>query len=511
MKKRILSLLLALCFVLTGALPVFAADNKKTVTVSYTEDHITKGGEVTWDFTYSDAYFKKSSYPYDHDLAKMSLGLCLSASSSRNATNAREYETENRNFLSLMKQIGFKNPESNEWMKKVPVYDSIGINVAQKKLDKHTTLLAVAIRGDLYRAEWGGNLEVGAEGEHKNWAHARDMVLEFVKQYIEDQDITGDIKIWTSGYSRGGATANMVGAALDKMDTLGNGTKLTPENVYCYTYEAPKGGQKDLAQDKVYDNIHNLISENDLVPTLVPADWGFCRYGVDHLYPTKGNSGSEYKKYSDLQWKQLKQTPNELLNLYFPDFYTPYGKDKATVNGKTTWVDVGKTPKELNKTLGTALCTVYFSDRQEFVDSDAEQHFIAALADLQGRGDKDSDIAHALRLFAQKLQDNASTLWGLRNGSSENLADALTGYFIEALKEEGFISYNYEQVKALMSDAAPRLQKMVAAYPGSTLTLLMNLVNIIAAHDIAPNLAWLEVLDEDYLASHTAYSWQECP
>lgn len=62
-----------------------------------------------------------------------------------------------------------------------------------------------------------------------------------LKKYINSQNITGDIKIWITGYSRAAATANLTAAAIDDRklftgtDAVNNSAvRLSTADVYAY-------------------------------------------------------------------------------------------------------------------------------------------------------------------------------------------------------------------------------------------------------------------------------------
>lgn len=495
MRRRVISVLLSLVMVL-ALLPTAAfASSEKMVTFKFVEDHLQKTGDVAWQFPYSDSYFEKSSYTYNNKLAKISLGLALSSTSSREATNQKDYENENQNYKAFVKACGFKKPQSNEWMSKPPTMWSIGVNVAQKKLNKNYTLLAVGIRGDLYRSEWGGNLELGPSGRHQNWDNASRQVAEFLKKYIAENNVRGNIKVWIAGYSRAAATANLTGAKLDDGWNLGKNVTLKPKDVYCYTFEAPMGAQKAEANKSKYNNIQNVLSENDIVTAVPPKDWGFCRYGVDHLFPSKRINGSDYTAYSDKEKEELRNVPNELYNLYWPDFYTPVG------------LNAPQSQKELYDRLGTALCTTFVTSRQDYVDN-VQTYLMDLFKAYYSQGDKDLSSERALQNFGKKVQDNAGTIFQALINPQQSAADVIMNYLVESFREENYIDYDYAQIKEMLQVLTPRLERMAKAYPSETLTLLANIINCIAAHDMAPNIAWFEVLPDDYLATHVAYSWK---
>lgn len=133
-----------------------------------------EGSDSKAIYHYSDSYFEKSAYayrqeknrPYDPGLATMSLNLELSAWSSIQEKN---YIFKNRNSKELLEEIGFEKFKANQNFLERPSKDSIGAVIAQKKLkvkEEDYTLIALAIRGGGYEAEWASNLTLGRTGEH---------------------------------------------------------------------------------------------------------------------------------------------------------------------------------------------------------------------------------------------------------------------------------------------------------------------------------------------------------
>ena len=104
------------------------------------------------------------------------------------------------------------------------------------------------------------------------------------------------------GYSRGAAVANLLAARLNK-ELPG----LAREDVFVYTFATPVAlGPQDypsLQQD--YDNNHNadgtlkeswgesnifnIVSSGDIVPCLMPEEWGYHRNGNDRFLPSTRN------------------------------------------------------------------------------------------------------------------------------------------------------------------------------------------------------------------------------
>lgn len=513
MKKRIISLLLCLVLIVSLVPAAAAADtgDTRTVTVRYASGHGENDHDYEATFTYSDELFTKSGYTYRQDLAEMSLGLAFAAFSSKDSQYSDNYATGNRNFVSMAKQCGFENIQSNKWMFQPAETDSIGINCASKTIRDNGgsyTLIAVGVRGNNYHAEWGGNVRLDATGEHKGFALGRDQALDYLRSYIADTGISGRVKIWIAGYSRSAAVANMVSGALDNGYSLGEGVSLSPHDLYCYCYEPPMGTTKNQVQGRLYDNIQNIVNANDVV-TYVPFDrWDFARYGVDHVVPTKGDDN--YLNYKAKMLREFYQIPNNGGNIYWPDHFQAWGIDPKDI----TSGDLGKifkvnmTQKEFYADLSEAITTCLVSSREDYAEN-MQDFLIALLGDIFGKADRDTSAV--AMTFAKKLQDNwqkifySLTIPGMiKNGTAVRL---ITGYLVEALQENGIVTYDLEGIEAAVAMLVPRLSKMALKYPGTTMTLLANLVVIMSAHFGESCLAWMRSLPDDYMTSKQTVSY----
>ena len=483
----------------------------KTVTVRYASGHGVNTHDYAAAFTYSDELFTKSGYTYRQDLAEMSLGLAFAAISSKDSEYEDQLATSNRNFISFAEQCGFENIRSNKWMTQPAETDSIGINCASKTIRDNGgqyTLIAVGVRGNNYHAEWGGNARLGASGEHAGFAMGRDQVLDYLRAYIAETGITGRVKLWISGYSRSASVANMVGGMLDDGCSLGARVSLSPHDLYCYCYEPPMGATKDEVQGRVYENIHNIVNTNDLVTYVAFDSWDFARYGVDRVVPTKGDAN--YLNYKAKMLSEFYRIPNNGGNIYWPDHFQAWGIDPKDI----TSGDLGKifkvnmTQEEFYADLCEAITTCLVSSRQDYADN-LQDYLIALLGDIFGAADRDtSGVAES---FAKKVQDNAKKLFYsltipgmLKNGTAVKL---LTGYLVEALKENGIVTYDLDGIRDAFATLVPRLSKMALKYPGTTMTLLANLLVIMSAHFGESCLAWMRCLSDTYMTNKQRVSY----
>ena len=214
------------------------------------------------------------------------------------------YPGKDKNAEAMLEDCGFENFESYETYDQAPTNDSIGYVIASKtinvwdeytKANKEFTLVAVAVRGAGYGAEWASNITIGdssdgslpSNGRHRGFDEAATTVCSGIRDYIDDHNITSDVKYWITGYSRAGATANLVaGYVTDGAETTYHTHQ---RDVYGYTWECPQGASTD--EDALdYLNIHNIINAMDAVPKVSPDEFNHQRLGVDYVMPYYGNT-----------------------------------------------------------------------------------------------------------------------------------------------------------------------------------------------------------------------------
>lgn len=288
------------------------------------------------EYFYDDAYFFRDTNKYYSDLSTMSLCLELSTWSSYNnedvwynpslTPNDDDYWKDtlvNAKTLLLGDPkagdgyggIGFQDFAASEDWQKRPTKDSIGAIAARKEIkdenDNKYTLVALAVRGGGYGSEWASNFTLGRSGEHEGFSKAKDDVLDFLYDYLDDvpDDELNELKLWVVGYSRAGITANMVAGELNKRSNslLPDGVSLKQENIYCYAFEPPMGIMENQ-DDGSHTNIHNIVNLNDLVPLVAPEGWSFTRYneGKDWLLPTSVNNDSWDDQFADMKQELRK-------------------------------------------------------------------------------------------------------------------------------------------------------------------------------------------------------------
>lgn len=500
MKKRILGLLLIVCMItVTISTPVHAADSfNSTVSDTFTKQgsfsySASNGKDATSNYVYEDCYFYNSSYTYNPHLSTMSLCLALSAFASNSETS---YKNKIKNVSDLLSDLKFKDFKVNAEALSKPTADSIAVAVANKTLyanGKPYTLIAVAVRGGGYGAEWASNFTVGKTGQHAGFEQAKNKVLHFLTSYITSEEIHGDLKLWITGYSRGAAVSNLLAGNLDDTpDCLPNCT-LSKEDMYTYTFECPAGSTyKDSNRNEKYFNIFNIINGSDLVTKVAPSYFDFVRYGVDINLPTSATDDLyETKKEAMLQkYNALRNVPSYVVD----DFQMMKLSIKFFVPKIENDTKNSMTQEQFLNHFFDKMSSQVFRSRQNYVE-----HY-------------EEFIRNCLVLY-----------YTIPSSKQENFVNSLKNSFVNDLKHLNLTSLSYKQlskkinsyvetaVKQLNLDCftpsmLTKFTKILTDFVidfgitniDSMITLLSNINSIKQAHHQEICLAWLQSQDSYY-------------
>ena len=291
-------------------------------------------------YVYSDDFFTASGNIYNEHLSTFSMIAAeASVGSAREPLDADGYARKSRNLSALLEDVGFSDIEVNEDYATKPTKNSMGALCAHKSINddgKNYTLIAVIPRSANYEAEWGGDFVIGSEGDSKGFSIAADICLDFTKNYIADKNISGDIKVWITGFSRGGAVSNLIAKNIidSPKGCLGDNVNLRSDDLYAYTFSTPSPGNTSNApRAEKYAGIFNTYSNIELISAMPPLILGFDRYGTDRLLSNEEN-------YSQML-SNLKIC-NELFYNVFTTEYNPrfyYPKKLSTDNGSIEFVN----------------------------------------------------------------------------------------------------------------------------------------------------------------------------
>ncbi len=232
--------------------------------------------EFGFDVEFLDYPFWEPSTVYDGNLAVMSLGMALSASRPVSAS----YEDPAANLQSFLTEAGFTDIRKDDYSK-VPTMYTVSTAMGQRTMEAEGeepfTLIAIGVCGSNYQNEWQSNMTPGDGDVHEGFLAASQLVLDRLAGYIAARGIKGRIKVWISGFSRAAAVANLTAAALTDTGWLAK------EDVYAYTFATPAAVHDPPTEG--YEHIWNIICPTDPVPQVMPADWGYGRYGKDCYLP----------------------------------------------------------------------------------------------------------------------------------------------------------------------------------------------------------------------------------
>ena len=143
------------------------------------------------EFKYSDEFFKEDAKDFSRDLALISNGKSLMAIT----------ETVIKSFYDT---IEFDDFESHFVTKKTE--NTVSYALAHKSIEDFN-VVSLAVCGHDYGLEWANNALLGESGDHLGFSLRANEIYTALQTYIADYE---NVKLWISGYSRGGAISNVL-------------------------------------------------------------------------------------------------------------------------------------------------------------------------------------------------------------------------------------------------------------------------------------------------------------
>lgn len=450
-KTKIVALVLTVVLLTSSLSFLSFADNKKTVgnlDISFRssggeaksdniKDHFkyfSTDLEGTYDYFYRDGYFSASSYKYNEHLATMSMILALSAFPSGSF-----FEDTYANATSLFFDIGFDSVEANTETDLAPTPYTMGLVMAKKTVidgSRPYTLVAISFRGSGYGSEWANNFTVGSAEEypegHKGFIESRDRALEFIVDYLERQ-VSGDMKLWISGFSRGAAVSGLTGAWFnDNASALSEkGINLQNEDIFTYTFEAPASILRSVNEQRNYTNIFNIINPNDFITMMPFEGWDFVRPGIDHVLPNFYRDKAQKLNdiIEDITGKEMYDSHN------FTPYISSVGKSQSEYLKNffdlfASRISRDRYARELENTFSHIFNKLLNSSEREM--SKLVDAFTTNLLSDLGISTEDSNLG-VFTLLIKLLDGDEGTLKNLSNAIGKNLEKA--GY-IESFDEE---------------------------------------------------------------------------
>ena len=234
--------------------------------------------DCTLHVPFKASWFRNDARIYNHDLAKLSLGLATSAFRPESPLSKKSQPAD-YNLRAFLEQAGFDHLRSDDYDKNPSKYTVSTVMGHQTIGDGEDSfeLIVIGICGQGYADEWESNLSVGTGKNPTGFSSAAHLVYDRVFGYISENHLKGKMKVWLSGFSRAAAVSNITASLLSDSDTF------SQENVFAYTYATPMTVRD--TEPKLYENIFNICGKMDPVTNIPFADWGYSRYGITFHTP----------------------------------------------------------------------------------------------------------------------------------------------------------------------------------------------------------------------------------
>jgi len=499
----------------------YDAVNKSEYSITYNTKSFNTTHKFTEKYTlyYSDSYFLHPSTEYDSHLSTLSMYMTyfsMIMGYPENENDTKWYNEQVSRIRGFFDNIGFENFATNSDYTSRTRFDSIGVAVASRKIGNDTVIAVVPRSGGYYR-EWGNNVWLGDGSQsdymHEGWYKAANNLITFLDQYVSNNNITGNVKLWMAGYSRGGATTNIAAGLLDnKLDKgqtiFSNGAKLTHNDLFAYTFEAPQGANVysktvKAPTDKIYNNIFNIVNPNDLVPKVAMSEWGFTRFGIDKYITTKfynperyGDNRNVYKALwtndNGKQWENYKGddltvrgiTGDQLLMID----YMPLGSLEAVIEFATYGLEM-------------------FKEDTTKANYDANIVSTIILEDMVSRiGSRENYVNKYQGVLKNTLSEVMNDNMQKANEATDAAIEAFIFAAVQAKLNEKYMlgSIYGDDLPGVM---VPLLLSIFDEHPTELLTLGLNAGNVFQNHEPIVTITHMEAQDsyyiDDYNKSHT--------
>ncbi len=470
--------------------------------------NFASGKKRNAEFSYDDNFFAENSYKYNHDLAKFSMRLALSAFANKTGSgNDKDYTKQYINAMNLLDTCKFKDIQWNADYEEKPSTNGIGLIAGSKKIKYDAgnyTLIALAVRGGGYEAEWGGNFTVGNDKHHKGFETARNYAIQFIQDYIASNEITGNVKILITGFSRAAATANLTAAYFDEYpERLSDNVSVKISDIFAYCFETPAGVLYPENDSGLYNNIYSIVNQHDPVPMVAMREWGYDRYGRT-LYLPAAQTHSDYfdlrKKMIELYDEYIGNNKADISN----DDKKPYKIDNFS---KYTYLSTITYKYSLENAQGVYLEQIVDKLAKSIGNpsnykANYEEAFVYLGANLIGGDNGDKFINSLLYEFSRRCG-----------------AKILTGYAVSLVpyryivRESLFAAFDDVGITMDSDKTDVIIDLIVSLGVDDFVTILKNCSNFGQAHYPELCMAWLDAIEgeEDFADVRLRTLYVNCP
>ena len=514
-----------ICIILTAAIFLLSSGIRPVTASAAGEDWDRETVQYkNYDIIISDDFFRQSSSIYNSTLAVLSVmmthfSMPLGQPTDENDTSW--YAKQPERLKGFFEAIHFENFDTNEDYVSRSAFDTIGVGAASKKVDDYTVIGIVPRSGGYYR-EWANNVYLGDGSQsdymHEGWYNAANKLLNYLDEYIAKYNITGKVKVWMTGFSRGGATANIAAALLDNrigtsVYSFSNGATLIHKDLYAYTFEAPQGANVNSKtvlppKAKMYTNIFNIVHPDDLVPKVAMKQYGFTRFGVDYYILTEFYDPDNYKK--DIEVVKAFYKKYNPKNTFKADVFDMYGIPGEKAALALTGIG-GIAFEVIDSYISDSTPFITKDDRKANYDANiAETIFIEKLcAKIGNRKD-----------YCSEYQDDVSDLllYYMNEQEKEKGADVrdlfvgvVIGGFAEAMSigDLGLTSLIMSNMSGpagtgerLVDSMTGVIAKIAADIPNEAISIIKYVNNVFQNHEPELIIAYMQAQDSYYISDY---------
>ena len=469
---------------------------------------------------YTDDFFRWPSTAYDHSLAVASCCFARAVFSSSEDWYGGQLFINGEEFLEA---IGFDSITPNEDYLSKAELDTIGALIGKKTIscesENDTTVIALGLRGDGYGIEWASNMLVGtgedSKGHHKGFYDSQTKVMDFLKRYIEDEGITGDIKIWMTGFSRAAAVSNLTAGIIDTAlangeRPFGNDVNLSKEDLYVYTMGTPAGVYYDGSPDypdphsEDYNNIRSILVFGDMVPKLMLEGCNFHRYGIDIIISDMGQEDyDERKAFVVEEYNSIETVPD--IDSYFTDTFQPYRIDLTNIMDFENLMKIDEDSEftSFDYTLDFLFdgLSEKMGGREGFMEM-FQEDFTEIFEILAGES-RSCTIEDFAITIAPMLMDmiSVSTFQLIQGILSGDISELIEDPIREALTIEGGYANRASEMADRISDVLFNIVDLIIDdedLMNAVATMVMNGEDIAHSHNVLTYHLWLKSTDPNY-------------
>ena len=260
-----------------------------------------ESGEVQFVMDYRDFLFNKNP-SFNSNVAQIGSMLTLDTYQMFEKTVIINdtYTNEDSDVFPLYGQFGLTNAEYHSTSRE-DSYDNCAVYLGNHKIyngGKKAQVFVATVRGYETLNAWTSNLDFGANteeyfdvfGQNDEWINRKNhkgfdvsarRLYPIIKDYINRfKDPNLETYFYCFGQSRGAALTNILGTLFKDNDSN------IKSAFYCFNPPRTVEESDATALEK-YNNILNVICDEDLISEVPLKNWGFSFYGINYHFSHK--------------------------------------------------------------------------------------------------------------------------------------------------------------------------------------------------------------------------------